>query len=119
MHVIVTAIDADTAVVGFGESVALDAMNGDDLRRALADVGGSYARVIVDLAQVTFVDSTALGAFVGLLRRLRQKGGELRLSNARPAVLTILELTRLDNVFPVHASVAEAQTTLTSVEHRP
>ena len=55
--------------------------------------------VIVDLSQVTFLDSTALGTLVGALRRMRERGGELRVVLPPPPALRIFELTGLDAVF--------------------
>lgn len=62
--------------------------------------------LIVDLTNVTFLDSTILGLLVGSLRRLRERGGELRLAYPPPPADRIFALTGLDAVFPT-ASPAE------------
>jgi anti-sigma B factor antagonist len=108
-------LDGGGVVVGFDEEIALDAATSDALREELTDVGNSYQRVVVDFGNVTFLDSSALGAYVGLLRRLNQKGGALRLAALRPGVRMILEVTRLDRVFTTTATVDEAEASLTSV----
>ncbi|MET0938020.1 MAG: STAS domain-containing protein, partial [Gaiellaceae bacterium] len=57
----------------------LDAFNAPDLRRTFEEVLDAKPRVVVlDLTSVTFLDSTVLGAIVGVLRRVREGGGELR-----------------------------------------
>jgi anti-sigma B factor antagonist len=64
--------------------------------------------VVVDLAAVGFMDSSGLGALVAGLKKARQEGGDLRLTGVNQQVATVLELTNLDRVLHVHASVAEA-----------
>lgn len=58
-------------------------------------------KVIIDLAQTVFVDSTGLGALVSGLRRAREAGGDLRIVAPSEQVSTVLSLTNLDRVlFP-------------------
>jgi len=99
-------------VVSFDGEVALDAATNEALREELTQLGNGYERIVVDFTNVTFLDSSALGAFVGLLRRLNQKGGALRLAALRPGVRMVFEVTRLDRVFATAATVAEAEASL-------
>ena len=64
------------------------------------DVTGS-AVVVVDLRRVSFLDSTILGTLVGGLRRMRERGGELKLVYPLPPANRIFALTGLDALFPV------------------
>jgi len=64
--------------------------------------------VVVDLTDVTFVDSTALGVLVGAYRRLGDAGSTLRLVVTEARILKVLEITDLMSVFPVFATVDEA-----------
>lgn len=75
------------------------------LNRAVED---GYGRVVVDLASVTFVDSSGLGALIGGLKAARLAGGDLRLARAGEQVRAILDLTTLNRVLPPFQSVEEA-----------
>jgi anti-sigma B factor antagonist len=88
----------------------LDAYQAPDLHAAFAEVaaGARGATVVLDLAAVTFLDSTVLGTVVGLVRRQRESGGELRVVLPETAARRIFELTGLDGVLDVRASRAEA-----------
>jgi anti-sigma B factor antagonist len=64
--------------------------------------------IVVDLDEVTFLDSTALGVLVGGLKRARTDGGELKVVCNQPRVRKVFEITRLDSAFDLCASVADA-----------
>lgn len=59
------------------------------------------ARVLVNLSDTTFVDSTALATLVQALKRCRQVQGDLALCSLRRPVYMIFELTRLDKAFNI------------------
>lgn len=87
----------------------VDLSNADELRtHCLAAVDVAGPRVVVDLAETTFLDSTALSVFVGLAKKLEADGGWLRLASANSSVGKILALTRLDTYLGNYASVDEA-----------
>ena len=65
-------------------------------------------RLIIDLDDVGFLDSTALGVLVGALKRARMDDGEVRIACAQPRVLKVFEITRLDSAFDLFDSVEEA-----------
>ncbi|WP_460273121.1 STAS domain-containing protein [Celeribacter sp. ULVN23_4] len=76
-----------------------------DKMRALSDSGP--ARIILDLGQVEFLDSSGLGAVVAALKAVRH-GQRLELAALHPTVQRVFRLTRMDTVFTIHANVADA-----------
>lgn len=58
--------------------------------------------LVVDLSEVTFLDSTGIGVLVGALRRRREQGATLHLVTDQESILKILSITNLDTVFSVH-----------------
>ena len=76
------------------------------LKEVLADlVGSGTTRIVVDMAQTTFLDSSGLGALIGGLKSARQGGGDLRIARPTPAVQAVFELTNLDRVLRARDSV--------------
>lgn len=71
-------------------------------------VAGGTARIVVDLAETTFLDSSGLGALIGGLKATRQAGGDLRIARPTPAVSSVFELTNLDRVLRARDSVEDA-----------
>ena len=80
-------------------------------RKLLEDaVHMGLPQVVVNMQSVSFLDSTALSAFVVTLKRLRERGGNLHLCCLQQPVRMIFELTRLDKVFEMYATEREAIT---------
>jgi anti-sigma B factor antagonist len=77
----------------------------DRVIRLLAD---GMRHVIADLREVSFLDSTGLGALVGSLKRLREQDGSLELVVPDGRIMTIFRVTGLDRVFALHPSFPDA-----------
>ena len=87
----------------------LDAFNAPELRSTFeAVLETEPTLVVLDLTAVTFLDSTVLGAIVGLLRRVREARGELRTVLPDTTARRIFEITNLVAALDVWPSRAEA-----------
>ena len=91
-------------VVASGE---LDAYVEDDLVGIFKETGREE-RIVVDLAGVSFLDSTALGILVRAVREVGGRGGEIRIVLPGGTARRIFEITTLDRVLPVADSRTEA-----------
>jgi anti-anti-sigma factor len=86
----------------------LDMMDAGLVAAGLAAATARAPQVIVDLAGLEFIDCSGVSVLVRGRNLAQHAGGELRLAAPQPRVLLVLSVTRLTDVFPVHASVAEA-----------
>src|SRR3954452_14622633 len=91
------AIDADTSgertvVTVRGE---LDMSNAPTLVETLTRDAGGGGKVLVDLAQVTFIDSSAIGGLVSAGGTIADAGGRLSIGPRSDTVQRILEITGL------------------------
>lgn len=94
-----------------GVSGELDMATAPGVRERLhALLADGKHNLVVDLDDVGFLDSTALGVLVGVLKRVRTQEGELRLVCTQPRVLKVFEITRLDQAFDIRDSVDAAVT---------
>ncbi len=83
--------------------------NRQEFKQAVLEAAEQGARrVVVDFSHSGYIDSSGLGALVSLSRRLREAGGELRLVGLNEDLRTLFELTRLDALFPLYATQADA-----------
>lgn len=73
----------------------------DRVRELTAD---GPMRVILDLSQVSFLDSSGLGAVVAAMKQLGD-GRRLELAGLTPNVQKVFRLTRMDRVFTIHPAV--------------
>jgi anti-sigma B factor antagonist len=69
-----------------------------------------HRSLVVDLSDVTFIDSSGLGALVSALKRLKTEegSGDIRLANVQTPVVELLEIIRLQRVFSSYPSVEQA-----------
>lgn len=73
----------------------------DAMREAVAD---GPAHVVLDLENVTFVDSSGLGAIVSTMKSMGD-GRRLDLAALTPDVAKVFRLTRMDTVFVIHDAI--------------
>ena len=77
-----------------------------ELGRAIEN--NASPRIVVDLAGVTFLDSTGVGVLVGALKRAREAGGALHFCGAQTRVRRVFEITGLIGALPLFATRDEA-----------
>ncbi|MCW2783535.1 MAG: hypothetical protein JWP74_52 [Marmoricola sp.] len=98
---------ADATVVRPVGDFDLDA--NEALHAAFTDaVTPERPKVVVDLSETTFLDSTALGTIIGGARRATTSGGWLRFVAPSRYVQKVLKVTALDVAFGVYDTVEEA-----------
>lgn len=108
----------ETAVV----TLTVEALSGDEMALALRELlMGAYQQgnkhFILDLQNVSAMDSVCVGVLVEVLTQMQQTrggGGRIALVNADGNVAYLFRITRLDRVFPICRDV---MTALTAVEH--
>lgn len=89
---------------------AVCAIQFKDEMRKLTDDGPE--RIILDLSQVEFLDSSGLGAVVAALKA-KTADQSLELASLQPAVKKVFHLTRMDSVFSIHDDAAEVMQGIT------
>lgn len=67
-----------------------------------------YKKIIIDLSECEFIDSTFLGVLVNTLRKAVKSGGDLKLVGFKPAVKSMFELTRMFRVFETFNDLQDA-----------
>ena len=86
----------------------LDLVDAASVAAALTAAAAREREIIVDLAGLDFIDCSGVTALVRARKQARHAGGDLLLAAPQRQVLRLLTLTRLIDVFSVHASVDEA-----------
>jgi anti-sigma B factor antagonist len=95
-----------TAVVALTGDV--DLQSSPTVRQQLLASFDNHTRVVVDLAGVTYIDSSGVASLVEAFQLARKKGGFFALVSVSPAVMRVLSLARLDRIFSIHPTVEAA-----------
>ncbi len=64
--------------------------------------------IVINMAKVTYMDSSGFGTLLSATKRLRPLDGALYLSGCNEAIQRMLQITRLNTIFGVYATEAEA-----------
>jgi anti-sigma B factor antagonist len=85
----------------------IDSTCGNQLRREISDlVEAKQINILIDCKEVEFMDSSGLSCLIMSLKKAREAGGYLGLSNVNGQLKLLLELTAMDNVLQVFAGPA-------------
>jgi anti-sigma B factor antagonist len=96
----IVAVDCAGRIV-FGEETA-------ELRDRVKSLITPGSRIVLNLADVTYIDSGGLGTLVSLFITARNAGGSIKLARLTQRVGDLLQITKLLTVFEVHNSEEEA-----------
>jgi len=86
----------------------LDASNSGEFKRDIAPVLEANIKLVLDLSQLRFVDSSGLGTFLSCLRKLNAKGGDVKLCGMSKQVRAVFELVRMHRIFDIHGTTEQA-----------
>lgn len=103
------AIEQDHLIITpLGES--LDARETPEFKEKVFKLidQSSCSAVVFDLKKVTFIDSSGLGCFLSILRRLNKQGGTLRLTNLSDSVRSLFELVLMHKIFDITPDLQSA-----------
>lgn len=86
----------------------VDIFNSTALKEILIQlVREKQADLFIDCRDLTYMDSTGLGALVAVLRNVKEFNGEIHLSNMRPNLGKLFKITNLDKAFIVEGDANE------------
>lgn len=109
-------IDIEVLRVGARENIALlrirgfiDTTTAPEVHRALRELQSQgLVNVVVDMAGVGYVSSAGWGAFVGEIRDLRERGGDLRIAHMSSEVREVFEMLEFDRIIESYEHIEEA-----------
>jgi anti-sigma B factor antagonist len=76
----------------------LDLSNSESFRDEIVAALSNCRKLVIDMGRVEFVDSRGCGAIISCLKHVSAAGGDLKLSDVKPAVRTVFELIRLHRI---------------------
>ncbi|HWE02718.1 MAG TPA: STAS domain-containing protein [Tepidisphaeraceae bacterium] len=100
----------DVRIVEFTNNRILDEANIAEIGQTLATLieERSGVKLCLDFAAVDHLSSAALGMLINANNKIRESNGQLRLTNIKPQILEVFKITRLDKLFKIFPTRAEA-----------
>jgi anti-sigma B factor antagonist len=86
----------------------VDIFNSSEMKKSLTElINQKNTDVVLDCKYLDYIDSTALGALVGVLKNVRSYGGSMYLRNVKPSLSKLFRITNLDKVFVMEGEVSD------------
>lgn len=81
----------------------LDAGNTSDFMAMTHGLVTTHPKVMIDMREVDFIDSSGVGSLLSCLRRSNESGGHLAVCHLSKTVKAVFDLMRMGRVFEIHA----------------
>ncbi len=100
----------DVKIVNFVESKILDEANITEIGQNLISIVEAKDRpkILLDFSNVDHLSSAALGMLINVNNRVKQHNGQLRLANIKPQIMEVFEITKLNKLFKILPTRADA-----------
>lgn len=98
--------EGKAVVVSFQGDVDLESSR--EARKILLEAAGHRKALLVDLSGVSYIDSSGVASLVEALQTAKKNGQALALVEVSEAALRVLKLARLDKIFTIRPTLAEA-----------
>lgn len=79
-------------------------------------IAANWKKIILDLTDLKYMDSTGLGTVVSCFTKTRQAGGQLRVAGANKTILNLFKITRLDKVLALDETLDAAVSSMGAAE---
>lgn len=102
----------DILVLEFAGRLAVGSESQELQTKVEALIAHGRKKIILDLTDLKYMDSTGLGTVVSCFTKTRQAGGQLRVAGANKTILNLFKITRLDKVLALDETAAAAVSNL-------
>jgi len=93
----------------FGVDGDIDINSSPDIRKRFdKTINAKILKIVINLSNVSYIDSSGLATLVEMLKRTRGYGGKMRLSNLAAKVKSLFEITKLEKLFEIFDTEEEA-----------
>ena len=105
----------DIRIVEFTNNRILDEANISDIGNSLTALidEKNNPKLLLDFATVDHLSSAALGMLINANKKIREKNGQLRLANIKPQIFEVFVITKLNKLFRIMGTRAEALASFT------
>jgi anti-sigma B factor antagonist len=80
----------------------------EEFKNAMSDAIEAYQHIVLNLEEMSYIDSSGLGALVFAQQKLSDKGGELKLAALQPKPRIVFDITKVYRIFEIFDNVDDA-----------
>lgn len=102
------SVSQKSATVVRPSQSTLDTRNVNKFRKEIQPSLVAEGHLVLDMSNITFVDSAGLGVLLSTMKQIDSIGGSLCLASLHEEVLTLFRLVRMNRIFEIFGSVEEA-----------
>ncbi len=88
-------------IASLSETNRLNATVAPEVKAELTQLADKGTKLVVNLSNIQFIDSTGIGVLISALKTTRQNNGAFKLCAVQPEVMSLLTLMKLDKVFDI------------------
>jgi len=105
----------DVRVVEFTNNRILDEANINEIGQTLSSLieERDNPKLVLDFAAVDHLSSAALGMLINANNKIRERSGQLRLTQIKPQILEVFVITKLNKLFKIYPTREEALASIT------
>lgn len=108
MELIFQEVDGDVTIIGLDGG--LDSTNTAQLNESVEKlVVAGLSRLILDCQKLTYISSAGIGTLMSLHRRMKSRGGRVKIAGASGPVFDVLELMKLGTILEFYPDVDQAR----------
>lgn len=112
---IISDIAGDVLILA-PETGRLDAPEASAFKTEFKKHATDHRKIVLDLKNVKFIDSTGIGALLSCLRDLASRGGEMKLASISEPVRVLFELVQMNRIFQTYPDCGQAVASFTAAK---
>jgi anti-sigma B factor antagonist len=102
--------DRDRDILVLRADGDLNSESADQMVRQLEEmIASGLRRMIIDFSKLDYISSMGIGKLIGVNRRLKEVGGDIRLAGVGGMMAKVLELVHLNKIFAMFPDVEQAR----------
>ncbi len=86
----------------------LDALNSEETKKIMIDDIGDVNKIVLNLENITFIDSSGLGVILTVFRTVKDNTGNMVICSVRESVKVLFKLVRLSHMIKIYDNEKEA-----------
>jgi len=99
---ITSTVKNNILIASLSQNNKLNVLNAEEIKNSLTLLLRDHNRLILDLKNVIFIDSTGFGALITIFKRAQENEKIFKICHVSPPAMELIKITKLDKVFDIY-----------------